>query len=339
MAVRMKDIAADLGVSAVTISKVLRNQGRISAGTRERVLRRIKELNYQPNFAARSLVSGRTFLIGLVVPDLTHPFFAAIAKSLSGTLRTRGYAVAVSSSEEDCELEAQEISAFLARRVDALIVASSQRSKNTSIFKRLRKEKVPFVLADRIVPDLNAHFVGSDDKAIGRIATEHLIDRGRRLIAHIRRPDISPGINRFKGYEEAMKKHRIKIRPEFVGVAESGDDRGEQCGFEAMQKLLSLRPHPDAVFCYNDIIGFGALKAIQEAGLRVPQDVAVVGASNLSALTFWRTTQLDLTTVDQDVPAIADVISKLVLDVVENGPRSRYEHVLIPPKLVIREST
>jgi LacI family transcriptional regulator len=338
MPVRMKDIAAELGVSAVTVSKVLRNQGRISSVTRDRVLRRIKELNYQPNFAARSLVSGRTFLIGLIVPDLTHPFFAAIAKSLSGTLRTRGYAVAVSSSEEDCDLEAQEISAFLARRVDALILASSQRSKTSSIFKRLRQEKMPFVLADRMVPGLSAHFVGSDDKAIGKIATEHLIDRGRRRIAHIRRPDISPGINRFTGYEEALKKHGMKISPEFIGVAESGDDRGEQCGFEAMQKLLSLKVRPDSVFCYNDIIGFGALKAIQEAGLRVPHDVALIGVSNLSALTLWRP-QPDLTTVDQDTSAIADVVSKLILDVVENGPRSRYEHVLIPPKLVIRDST
>jgi hypothetical protein len=116
----MKDIAADLGVSAVTVSKVLRNQGRISTGMRERVLQRIKELNYEPNLAARSLVGGRTFLIGLIVPDLTHPFFAAIAKALSGNLRTKGYALAIASSEEDCDLEAKEISAFHARRVDAL---------------------------------------------------------------------------------------------------------------------------------------------------------------------------------------------------------------------------
>jgi LacI family transcriptional regulator len=335
----MKDIAADLGLSAVTISKVLRNQGRISTVTRERVMRKIKELNYQPNLAARSLVSGRTFLIGLIVPDLTHPFFAAIAKAISGILRTRGYAVAVSSSEEDCDLEAQEISAFLARRVDALILASSQRSRTSNIFKRMRHENVPFVLADRVVPGLKAHFVGSDDKAIGIIATEHLIERGRTRIAHIHRPDISTGVNRLRGYEEALKRHGIKVRPEFIEVAESADDRGEQCGFDAMTRLLSLKPRPDAVFCYNDIIGFGALKAIREGGLRVPSDVAVVGVANLSALAFWGMAQVDLTTVDQDILGIADVVSKLVLNMVEEGPRSRYEHVLLPPKLVVRGST
>src|SRR5579862_5550150 len=115
MAIRMKDIAAELGVSVMTVSKVLRNQGRIGADTRERVLKRIKELDYRPNINARSLVSGRSFLIGLIVPDLMHPFFAAVAKFISRQLRAHGYTVAISSSEEDAEIECQEISTFLAR--------------------------------------------------------------------------------------------------------------------------------------------------------------------------------------------------------------------------------
>jgi LacI family transcriptional regulator len=339
MAIRMKDIAAELGVSAVTISKVLRNQGRISAGMRERVLQRIKELNYEPNLAARSLVGGRTFLIGLIVPDLTHPFFAAIAKSLSGNLRTKGYALAISSSEEDCDLESKEISAFLARRVDALILASSQRSGSGPVFQRLEEDQVPFVLADRKVRGLKAHFVGSDDQAIGRLATEHLIERGYRRIAHIRRPGISTGTNRFRGYEAALKDHGLQVRPNLVVLAESGDDRGEQCGFDAMRKLLSVRPRPDAVFCYNDIIGYGAIRAIRKSGLQVPSDVAVVGVSNLAGLALWDAGQVSLTTVDQDIHAIGEVLSSLVLDLIEKGMRRTPENVLLPAKLVVRAST
>jgi LacI family transcriptional regulator len=124
MNIRMKDIAKDLGLSLITISKVLRNHPDIGDETRERVLARVKELDYRPNFAARSLVTGRSYLVGLVVPDLLHPFFAEVAKSLSEVLRRSGYYLIVSSSDEDPELEEVEINHLLARRLDILIVAS-----------------------------------------------------------------------------------------------------------------------------------------------------------------------------------------------------------------------
>ena len=127
MPVRMKDIARDLGVSVVTVSKVLRNHSDIGEETRERVLKRMKELNYRPNLAARALVTGHSLTMGLVVPDLVHPFFAEVAKGISRTLRKKGYSLLISSSEEDAELEQQEIEQLLARRVDALVVASAQR--------------------------------------------------------------------------------------------------------------------------------------------------------------------------------------------------------------------
>src|SRR5512146_226772 len=121
MSTRMKDIAKDLGISIITVSKVLRNHPDIGDETRERVLARVKELDYRPNLAARSLVTGRTYLIGLVVPDLLHPFFAEIAKSISDVLRKSGYCLIVSSSDEDSVLEEEEINQLLARRLDALI--------------------------------------------------------------------------------------------------------------------------------------------------------------------------------------------------------------------------
>src|SRR5689334_17634778 len=128
MPVRMKDIAKDLDLSIVTISKVLRDHPDISEETRERVLKRMKEVNYRPNLAARALVTGRTYSIGLVVPDLIHPFFGEVAKGMSGVLRKKGYNLVISSSEEEPELERQEVDQLLARRVDALIIASTQTS-------------------------------------------------------------------------------------------------------------------------------------------------------------------------------------------------------------------
>ena len=339
MPIRMKDIADELGVSVMTVSKVLRNEGRISTVTRQRILQRIKELGYQPNLNARSLVSGRSFLIGLIVPDLMHPFFAAMAKLISRKLRAKGYGVAISSSEEDPEVERQEISTFLARRVDGLILASSQRSGVTKTFKRIEDEGVPYVLVDRMVPGFGAHFVGSDDKAIGILATEHLIDRGYRRIAHIRGPATSPGMNRFRGYRDTLKRHGYLPSTELVLTTSSTDDQGEQSGFTAMQQLLALKMRPDAVFCYNDIIAYGALKAILEAGLRIPADMAVIGVSNLASLSFWDASPIALSTVDQGIARLSDLTADLVLQLVEHSPAGRLERILVSPTLVVRGST
>ena len=339
MPVRMKDIAAELGVSVMTVSKALRNEGRISTATRERILRKIKELDYRPNLLARSLVSGRSFLIGLIVPDLMHPFFAALAKSLSRHLRVQGYAVAISSSEESAEIERHEIATFLARGVDALVLASSERSAGAGIFKRIEEQGVPYVLADRMIPGLKAHFIGSDDRAIGVIATEHLIERGYRRIAHIQRPGISTGASRLQGYKAALKHHGRSSPTELVATAASADERGEQCGFEAMQELLSLKRPPDAVFCYNDVIAYGALKAILEAGLRVPADVGLVGVANLASLSFWDASPIALTTVDQDIGKLANLTSELVLQLVQKKKRVAPQRILLPPKLVVRGTT
>src|ERR1041384_8509511 len=168
MTARLKDIARDLGVSAVTVSKVLRNHPDIGGETRERVLARVKELDYRPNQAARSLVTGRTYLVGLVVPDLLHPFFAEIAKSLSDGLRESGYYLIISSSEEDPNLEEQEINHLLARRLDTLIIASCRST--VDLFFRIEKQQTPYVLIDRSLPGLAANFVGVDDDAVGMLA-------------------------------------------------------------------------------------------------------------------------------------------------------------------------
>src|SRR5881409_3236060 len=141
MPATMMDIARDLNVSVVTVSKVLSNQGRISDSTRKRVLRRAKQLNYQTNWVARSLVSGRTFTIGLLLPDFTHPFFAEVAKAVAETVRAHGYHVIISYFEEDAKLERNEAEALVGRQVDGLIWASAQSAEDTTTFDGLRKRK------------------------------------------------------------------------------------------------------------------------------------------------------------------------------------------------------
>src|SRR5919205_3308744 len=147
--VRLKDIARDLNVSVMTVSKVVRGRPDVGAETRSRVLARIKELNYQPNWVARSLAARRTFMIGLVVPDLMHSFFAEIAKGVAAAIRPLGYDVVICNSEEDSAFEASEVERLLARQVDGLLIASAQPPDTTGVFERIEARGVPYVLIDR----------------------------------------------------------------------------------------------------------------------------------------------------------------------------------------------
>ena len=264
----MKDVARDLGVSVMTVSKVLRDHPDVGDETRERVLARVKELEYRPNFAARSLVTGRTYLVGLVVPDLLHPFFAEIAKSVTDVLRKNGYYLIISSSEEEPDLEEQEINQLLARRLDTLIIASCRST--VDLFFRIEKQKMPYVLIDRSLPGLSANFVGVDDEAVGMLATRHLIAVGCKRIAHIRGPQTSPGIRRVEGYKRALAQGGLKVVDNYIIAERKGDVETRQLGAEAMGQLLSLKPRPDGVFCFNDPLAMGAMNYALDQGLRIP---------------------------------------------------------------------
>src|SRR5262249_41897662 len=237
MAIRLKDIARDLNISVVTVSKVLRKHPDIGPETRQRVLQRMKELNYRPNLAARALVTGRTHAIGLIVPDLVHPFFGQVAKALSGVLRAKGYSLVLSSSDDDPDLEQQEIDQLLARRVDVLVVASAQ--SNPENFRHIQEQKTPLVLIDRKIDSVPAHFVGIDDVEAGRIATQHLIDVGCRNLAHIGGPEhVSTAAGRAQGYREVLARRNIKDRPGRVIMREHGDEAADHTGYLAMKQLL-----------------------------------------------------------------------------------------------------
>jgi LacI family transcriptional regulator len=333
--VRMKDIARDLNLSTVTISKVLRGHSDIGEETRKRVLKRMEELHYQPNFAARALITGRTWTIGLVVPDLLHPFFAQIAKAISAEIRGQGYSLIITSSEEDPELERQEIEQLLARRVDVMVIASAQWTVES--FRRIEERGVPYILIDRRFAGLPANFVGVDDEAVGRLATEHLIEQGCRRIAHIRGPETSTALGRLEGYRHALEAHRLTpLAKRIVSIGTSGDDRGAPGGYEATKKLLNMKPRPDGIFCFNDPIALGAMRAILDAGLRIPEDIAVVGCGNVLYSDFLR---VSLTSVDQDSSAIGKHAAELALSLVSAKGAVRPKTKLVTPTLVVRAST
>ncbi len=332
MPVTMMDIARDLNVSVVTVSKVLRHQGRISDATRKRVLQHAKKLNYQMNWVARSLVTRRTYTIGLLLPEFAHPFFAEIARAVANGVRPHGYHVLIASFEEDPELEASEVDSLLARQVDGLIIATAQPSRQAEMFKRVAARKTPYVLIDRPVSGLRASFVGADNRAIGRMATEHLIARGYRCIAHLRGPQVGIAAERLEGYRSALKKGGLRHDENYVVDA----GYTETTGYEGMKKLLVSNPQPDAVFCYNDPVAIGAMRAIREAGLRLPHDIAVVGAGNVH---YNDALSVPLTSVDQGTCKIGTLAAELLLARISTNRGLRPKKILIPPRLVEREST
>jgi LacI family transcriptional regulator len=334
MTVRMSDIAKDLGVSVITVSKVLRDHPDVGPETRDRVLARVRELDYRPNLAARSLVTGRTYLVGLIVPDLLHPFFAEIAKSLSDVLRKSGYYLIISSSEEDPDLEEQEVNQLLARQLDTLIIASCRTT--VELFFRIQKQKTPYVLIDRTLPGLSANFVGVDDVAVGRLATEHLIAIGCRRIAHIRGPETSPGLRRLEGYRRALRQAGLAVDDRYIIPERKGDVETKQRGAEAMAQLLQLRRAPDGVFCFNDPLAMGALDYACEQGVRIPEEMAIIGCGNLH---YDESLRVGLSSIDQHSRRIGEAAARITLGILNSRLPPAPETVILQPQLIVRAST
>ena len=329
--VRLKDIARDLNVSVMTVSKVVRGCADVGAETRGRVLARIKELNYQPNWVARSLAARRTFMIGLIVPDLMHSFFAEIAKGVAATIRPLGYDVVICNSEENGELESSEVDRLLGRQVDGLLLASAQPPSSLAVFERIEARGIPYVLIDRRFVDVHAPYVGADDEAIGRMATQHLIDRGCRRIAHIAGPAVTTGLGRQKGYVETLAAAGLSVPEGFVVQATDDDS-----GYQATRRLLKMNPRPDGIFGYNDPTAAGAMKAILEAGIRIPEEIKVIGVGNVHYSDLLR---VPLSTIDQSSTSIGQQAADILVKAIGNKRKRPIKTILIDPILVAREST
>jgi len=329
----MKRIAGELGVSITTVSKVLNNREDIGHATRARVLAKVAELGYQPNAVARSLTLRRTNTLGVVIPDLMHSFFVEIVAGLETIASPRGYGLLLCSSNEDPAKERAEIDMLRQRQVDGIVLASVNATGNTDLLQRLRPLGIGLVMIDR--DDhlaVKCDRVVTDDVKVGTLATSHLIEQGRTAIAHIMGPSIAHAKRRADGYRAALKEHGVRARPEWIvrgGFMEAD-------GRRAMEQLLAARPRVDAVFAANDPSAIGAMKAIWDAGLRVPDDIAVVGAG---AIALGDLLRVPLTTVSWSRDEQGKQAGELLLDRIGPEPSDRFRSVVIPPQLVVRRSS
>jgi LacI family transcriptional regulator len=330
----MKRIAGELGVSITTVSKVLNNHDDISPATRARVLAKVEELGYRPNAVARSLTLRRTRTLGIVIPDLMHSFFVEIVAGIEQIASPKGYGLLLCSSGENPAKERSELQMLHGRQVDGIVWAPAAGTGNGELLRDFRAQGIGLVMIDRDdYPGVPCHRVLTDDERAGVLATEHLLAHGRRAIAHLAGPRLTHARRREKGWKDAMRAAGIRVPAEWLVQA----GFMEADGHEAMKRLLTVRPRVDAVFAGNDPAAIGAMKAIWEAGLKVPDDIAVVGVGDI---TFGDLLRVPLTTVSWSRTELGREAATLLLNPLEGAAEDDEapRRVIIPPRLVVRES-
>jgi LacI family transcriptional regulator len=262
-----------------------------------------------------------------------HSFFVEIVAGLETLASARGYGLLLCSSNEDPAKERSELEMLRQRQVDGIVLASVNASGNTDLLQKLRALGIGLVMIDRDDhPAVRCDRVLTDDQKVGMLATSHLIDQGRRAIAHISGPLITHAKRRADGYRAAFRAHGLRLRPEWV-IRGGFMDRD---GYVAMTKLLALRPRIDAVFAANDPAAIGAMKAIWEAGLQIPDDIAVVGAGDIALGDLLR---VPLTTVSWSREEQGRTAAELILGRIGEEPADQFRSVVIPPQLIIRRSS
>ncbi len=328
MAVRLKDVAQALNLSISTVSAVLRNRTDFNEVTRKRVLRKVKELNYRPNWMARSLATQTSHVIGVVVPNLSRSFYPSLLEGIDLVAHAAGYHLVISYTDDVPAREDEEIVTLVDRQVDGLIIASAHPPGKNAVKKILGASGVPFVLVDRFFP--SSPFVGPEDERIGFMATQHLIEQGYRAIAHLGRRIVSTGVGRNRGYVRALRESGMTVRRNFIleVFAESG-------GYEGTKKLLQMRPRPDAIFAASDPVAIGAMRAIHECGLRLPHDLGVIGVGSVR---YGADLRVPLSTVDADASEMGRSAASVLISILEGKPAPTAP-LFIEPRLIIRESS
>ena len=330
MPLTLEDIARLSGVSRSTVSRVINDDVNVKDNTRRKVLAVIDSYHFQPNMAARGLATGRTNVIGVVIATgvsviFTDPYFPFLLQGISTTCNVRNYSVMLWLT--DPEHEKNMISRILYNGlVDGVVVANILI--NDPIIKSLKESKMPFMLLGSH-PELEGNYLDVDNQLAAWKATMHLVRLGRKRIATIcGSQDQVVGVDRYHGYLKALTESDLPVRPELI----TQGDFTEQGGFNAMQRMLKYKP--DAVFVASDTMAYGAMRAVREAKLRIPEDVAVVGFDDIP--TSAKATP-PLTTVRQPISQMGNRAAEVLIDLIESGVRTTNK-VILDTELVVRES-
>jgi LacI family transcriptional regulator len=326
----IKDIARAAKVSTNTVSRALNNKPDVSPKTREKVLEIARKLNYSPNYLAKSLISGQTRTVGAIVTDNTNPFYARIIKGIEDTARARGYVMILCNSNENNADELEAIQVLQEKRVDGILMTPVQRDMR--YLDLLRRFDKPIVFFNRHPDDAAVDYVINDNQLGARLATERLIAIGRRNLVYLSGPEtISSVRERLEGCRAAMRtaglsSDSLRVEP---------TDLMMEDGHRVMRRLIDAASPVDGVLAYSDLLAVGAMRAILEAGMRIPADVALVGYDDIE---FAPMLEVPLTTVRQPRYRIGEQAANLLIDRLEGSRPEEPVRIVLKPELVLRSS-
>lgn len=329
----LKKIAEELGVSVTTVSRVLNGQAaryRISKQTAEKVLTYARKYNFSPNEVARHLRLKKTHTLGLIVPDISNPFFASVARSIELEARQQGYFLVLCDSKDDTTVEAELLQLLKNRKVDGLIVAPV--GLESSYFQELEDIKFPLVMIDRFLQGLEIPYVASDNLQGAYEAVNLFIQNGHIHIACLQgMPGTTTNENRVQGYRKALQEAGLLLQQAYI----IGDNYGENNGYQSACHLLAAHPEITAFFCLSNLISLGALRAIAEAGKKVPEDVSIISFDEQPYSRFLAT---PMTTVAQQQAAMGKKAVELLFSQINTSYDSFIEQIIIPTQLIKRSS-
>ncbi len=331
----IRDIAKKLKISTSTVSRALNDHPDIKQSTKDRVNNLAKKLNYSPNPIARSLKNNTTNVIGVIVPEIKHDFFSSAISGIEEVAYHSGYTIIVCQSNESYEREVVNTKSLIQQRVAGLIASISQNTINGNHFKDVIAHNIPLVFFDRASNDVKAIKVVIDDAKSAFNAVTHLISRGRKNIAHLAGPkDLEICKQRLKGYIDALKLASIPINNKLICY---GKGLHETDGYNSMSSLLKNKIKLDAIFAVNDPVAIGAFQKIKEAGLIIPDDVAIVGFSNNKITSL---VEPSMTTVNQPSFEMGKKAAEILIELIENHDgKNSNKTIVLDTELIIRSSS
>jgi LacI family transcriptional regulator len=329
--VTIKDISKITGFSPMTVSRVVNDKQHVRRETKDKVISAIEKYGYEPNEIARGLKTRRTKTIGLIIGDIENPYYSRLAKGVIDTAESADYSVVVCNSKYDPLLGEKYLAMLMKRGVDGLIIATIDF--HGGCISRIKKKNIPFVLVTRRLdepPDVN--YIIADDYRGGRLAAEYLVSLGHRKIFFLRAADVSGANERVRAFRDVLMENGIPFRESCISRTLCNAEES----YEETKRFLGVRDAITAVIAGNDFIAFGAMEAIMESGLDIPEDLSLIGYDNLKIASILK---VPLTTVDQPKLHFGKLSAERLIEMIRDPEeRKRPKKIVEVPRLVVRES-
>lgn len=332
--ITISDIARELGIAPATVSRALSDHPEISASTKKKVRAVAERLDFRPNKMASSLRSGKTKIIGVLIPTAEHIFFGSVIHGISNLASKHDYDVLIYQSNESEEFEKKGIDTFISARVDGILVSISKNTNNFSHFQSVKDKNIPIAFFDRNTDELDISSVCIDDYSGAYMATESLIKSGYQRIAHISGPQrIKAFAERVRGYKAAVQKHDMPMEDDLIYDGDISIDAGRK----GTHYFLNIKNKPDAIFAVEDFTALGVLKALKEKGIKVPNEFGVFGFCNDL---FGEHITPSLSTVDQKTNQIGEEAFHLIFELIsKREEKTNVQRRILTPTLIVRESS